>query len=102
MNDLFKEDELEVLREIGQRLRFIRKKRELTQELLAAKAGFSRSYYSDIETGKRNISILNLCKLTIALDITLSELLEPVKDYAAKKELIAANAMDSYERSCSR
>jgi|GEM_PF-1071861 len=102
MNELFKENELEVLHEIGKRLKIFRKIRGFTQEFLAAKAGFSRSYYSDIETGKRNISILNLCKLTIALDISLSELLLPIKDYAAKKELEAKNALDSLERSCSR
>jgi len=77
LNDLFREDEQAVLREIGQRLKAVRNRRGLTQEMLAIQAGFSRSYYSDIETGKRNISILNLCKLAVALDIQISELLQP-------------------------
>ena len=96
------ENETEVLHEIGQRLKFIRKSIGINQEELAFKAGFSRSYYSDVENGKRNISILNLYKLTIALNISLSELLEPAKDYAVKKNLMVACAMASSERSFSR
>ncbi|WLV24011.1 helix-turn-helix transcriptional regulator [Aciduricibacillus chroicocephali] len=94
MNDLFKENELEVLHEIGKRLKSFRKSCGFTQEMLASKAGFSRSYYSDIETGKRNISILNLCKLTIALDISLSDLLLPTKEYAAQNELEKGHVID--------
>lgn len=102
MNDLFKENELEVLHEIGKRLKAFRKACGFTQERLASKAGFSRSYYSDIETGKRNISILNLCKLTIALDISLSDLLLPTKEYTAQKELETTHAMDPFETSFGR
>ena len=67
--------ETEVLRQFGERLRQLRTTRQLTQEEMAAKAGFSRSYYNEIETGKRNISLLNLHKLAQCLEITISELL---------------------------
>ncbi len=67
--------ETEALRQFGERLRQLRTTRQLTQEEMAAKAGFSRSYYNEIETGKRNISLLNLHKLAQCLEISISELL---------------------------
>ena len=65
----------EILRRFGERLRALRVARGLTQEDLAASAGFSRSYYTEIETGKRNTALLNLYRLAACLDISLTELL---------------------------
>ncbi len=69
-------DEELVLKQFGHRLRELRMSRGLTQEELAAAAGFSRSYYTEIETGKRNISLLNLRKLAQCLQVNLSTLLD--------------------------
>jgi transcriptional regulator with XRE-family HTH domain len=66
----------EILKRFGDRLRQLRAGSDLTQEELAAKAGFSRSYYNEIETGKRNVSLLNLNKLAHCLNVSLSELLD--------------------------
>jgi DNA-binding XRE family transcriptional regulator len=66
----------EVLRRFGEHLRQLRTARQLTQEELAAKAGFSRSYYNELETGKRNISLLNLHKIALCLDLPLTGLLD--------------------------
>ena len=62
-----------ILRQIGARLKSHRLHKSLTQEKLAEIAGFTRSYYTEIETGKRNISILNLYKLSQALDVSLRD-----------------------------
>ena len=48
------------LEKLGDNIRSARKKAGLSQEEFADIAGFSCSYYTEIETGKRNISILNL------------------------------------------
>lgn len=64
----------EILKQFGRRLRVLRDERGLSQEVLAAEAGFSRSYYSEIELGKRNVSLLNLCKLAKCFHISLREL----------------------------
>lgn len=69
-------DEEQVLKQFGNRLRELRMSRGLTQEELAAAAGFSRSYYTEIETAKRNISLLNLHKLARCLNVKLSALLD--------------------------
>ena len=66
----------EILKQLGERLRQQRLRNGLTQEELAEKAGFSRSYYTEVETGKRNISILNTVRLAVALNVPLKELMD--------------------------
>ena len=66
----------QILKRFGERLRYLRKLRALTQDDLAAQAGFSRSYYTELETGKRNTSLLNLHKLAECLQVSLSDLLD--------------------------
>lgn len=63
------------LKHFGERLRDLRMAKKLTQEELAVAADFSRSYYTEIETGKRNVSLLNLRRLATCLDVKLSDLL---------------------------
>ena len=65
----------EFLKHLGEKLKDIRVKRGLSQEALAQEAGFSRSYYTEIELGKRNISIVNLYKLSKCIRVSLKELL---------------------------
>lgn len=65
-----------VLINFGKNLRKIRISKKMTQEELAEKAGLTRSYYTEIETGKRNISLINLFKLSTALQVTLSVLVD--------------------------
>jgi transcriptional regulator with XRE-family HTH domain len=64
------------LRNFGDRLESLRNKKGFSQEELAAEAEFSRSYYTEVETGKRNISLLNLRKLALTLQVSLAELLD--------------------------
>ena len=63
------------LRKIGDNIRAVRKKRGYSQEEFADIAGFSRSYYTEIETGKRNISVLNLIKIIEALNVDPNEII---------------------------
>lgn len=67
-----------ILKRFGTHLRRLRLERGLTQEQLAMaiEAGFSRSYYTEIETGKRNVSLLNLYKLAECLQVSLIELVD--------------------------
>ena len=48
----------------------------ISQEKLAEKCGFDRTYISLLERSKRNPSYLNLEKLCLGLEIELSKLLE--------------------------
>lgn len=58
-----------VLRAVGLNLRVARSKRELTQEDVAELAGISRNYYNEVENGYRNVSLTNLYKIIVALEI---------------------------------
>ena len=72
-------EEKRYLKQLGDNIRKIRQKRGYSQEEFAELAGFSRSYYTEVETGKRNISILNLIKILQVLKIdagTLVNILE--------------------------
>jgi transcriptional regulator with XRE-family HTH domain len=60
---------------IGENIRKIRNQRGYSQEEFAEIAGFSRSYYTEIETGKRNISVLNLIKIIETLKVDPNELI---------------------------
>jgi len=61
---------------LGKRIKNARNKLELSQESLAEKSEFDRTYISLLERGKRNPSYLNLLKLSKGLEIALSDLVE--------------------------
>ena len=55
-------------------VRNIRSNMNISQEKLADLSGLHRTYISDIELGKRNISLENIERISKALGITLNEL----------------------------
>ena len=61
--------------ELG-KIREYRNKMGISQEDFALSIGMDRTYYSSVENGKHNITIMNLKKISDGLKITLSELLE--------------------------
>lgn len=65
----------EAQRILGDRVSEFRRERGLSQEALADVAGLHRTYVGSIERGERNPSLLNLLRLSHALNISVSELL---------------------------
>lgn len=65
----------EILDFVGNRIRTLRKQKGLSQEGFAFQCNPDRTYISDIERGRRNVSIINLRNIADALDVHLSELL---------------------------
>ncbi|MCA9093822.1 MAG: helix-turn-helix transcriptional regulator [Planctomycetaceae bacterium] len=59
----------------GNKLRKVRQEKGISQEKLADLAGLHRTYVSSVERGERNISLLNIEKLAIALGVTLAKLM---------------------------
>ena len=57
---------------VGNRIRQLRKELLLSQESLAFKAGLDRTYIASVENGKRNLSIMSLEKITVALNKQIS------------------------------
>ncbi len=60
----------------GQRIRELRQKTGLSQEKFALMIGMDRTYFSSVESGKRNMSLLNIKKIADGLEITVDKLFE--------------------------
>ena len=58
---------------IGSRIRALRKEAGLSQEALGLKADLDRTYIASVEGGKRNISIVNIEKVSHALGHSLTD-----------------------------
>ena len=64
----------DLLIRLGDRIRKLRKKHGWTQVEFAEKVGIDRSFFADVERGKRNVSILNLELISKGLKVSLSKL----------------------------
>lgn len=61
---------------LGTRIKSLRSKKKLTQEEVAGSIDMDRSYFSDIERGKRNVAAINLIKIANALEVSVGDLFE--------------------------
>jgi transcriptional regulator with XRE-family HTH domain len=62
----------------GKRVRELREQKGYSQERFAAHADLDRSSFGKIERGETNVSLLNMARIAVALDLTLSQLVEGV------------------------
>lgn len=58
---------------IGQRIKELREKAKMSQKDLAYIADLDRSYIASIESGQRNVSVINIEKIAKALNVTPKE-----------------------------
>jgi transcriptional regulator with XRE-family HTH domain len=58
----------------GHKIKSLRENKEYSIEYLANIANIDRTYISDIEKGKRNVSLLIIEKLAKALEVNIQEL----------------------------
>ncbi len=58
---------------VGKRIKELRVNLGISQESLANIAELDRTYITSVECGRRNISIVNIEKITKALNVTLKE-----------------------------
>lgn len=65
----------------GKAIRSIRQNKKISQEELADLCGLHRTYISDIELGKRNVSLENIDKIAQALQVKKSEIFVEVEQY---------------------
>jgi len=65
-----------LLKKLATKIKERRAELNMSQEKLAEKCGFDRTYISLLERAKRNLSFLNLKKLCNGLEIDLSNLLK--------------------------
>lgn len=67
------------LLQFGERVKRFRLEKGISQEDLAELADLHRNYVSQIECGRRNLSLLNILKLARALKVPASKLIENIR-----------------------
>jgi transcriptional regulator with XRE-family HTH domain len=64
---------MDLKQKVGLRIRQLRKEQELSQEALGYKAEVDRTYVTDVENGRRNVSVEILERLIKALGVSIAE-----------------------------
>lgn len=64
----------DIISKYGQVIRALRQSKNISQEQLADLCGLHRTYISDVELGKRNVSLENIDKIATALDMKVSDI----------------------------
>ncbi len=64
----------------GKACKLHREKLNISQEKFALSIGMDRTYYSSVESGKRNISIQNIYKIADGLGISIEELMKTAEE----------------------
>jgi transcriptional regulator with XRE-family HTH domain len=59
------------MKQFGHIMRNHRIQKQISQEQLAEFTGLHRTYISEVERGKRNVSLVNIHKICRALNVTL-------------------------------
>lgn len=73
LNDGFGEI-LPIQVQFGRKVKIIRRKKHITQRALCEKTGFHQNYISDIEQGKRNVTMRVVHRIALALGVEIKEL----------------------------
>lgn len=64
---------MDIKDKVGQRIKELRHELGLSQEALGNKAGVDRTYVTDVENGRRNVSVEVLEKLIKALEVSFQD-----------------------------
>ena len=72
--------EKDILVEFGKTLRKLRTEKHISQEAFAAICNLHRTYISDVELGKRNVSLENIKRMSDALEMNISGLFLEVEN----------------------
>ncbi len=65
---------LDIRIRFGRAVRRVREEQAITQEEAAERCGVHRTYYSGMERGVRNVSLVNVEKVAKGLKVSLPEL----------------------------
>ena len=66
--------EMDIRISVGNKIKELRKGRNLSQEDLALLSGLDRTYINSVENGRRNISIISLEKIANGLRVKIENL----------------------------
>ncbi len=88
MSALEKPNSVDLLEDLGGKVKAVRASRGMTRKMLAADSNVSERYLAQLEQGKGNISIGLLQRVALALRTNLGDLLGGNKDITAEQVLI--------------
>lgn len=78
---------INIQQKLGYAIKKLRKNNSISQEKFALSIGMDRTYFSSVESGKRNISIQNIEKIANGLDISISELFSLAENIKEKYDI---------------
>ena len=70
---------------VGRNFARLRREKQLTQEEVEERSGFSQQYLSGLEQGKRNPTIVTIYELSLALGVSYIDLVRPDNQAHLKK-----------------
>jgi len=94
-NQIYFVSKSDIKKIFGLAVRTWRSRRGISQEELAERAGLHRTYISDIERGERNVGLISIERLAIALDVPIATLFKnPEEVEQTPPRLAAGGAVD--------
>lgn len=75
--------EATIITAFGKAIRKLRNDAGISQEAFASMCDLHRTYISDIELGKRNVSLENIQKMAVALNMRISDVFLEVEKHGA-------------------
>jgi XRE family transcriptional regulator, aerobic/anaerobic benzoate catabolism transcriptional regulator len=92
-----RDPEIDFLEQLGQRVRTMRALRGMSRKVLAKVSGISERYIAQLESGKGNVSIVLLRRVSNAMGAHLEDLIpstEPAPDWAVIRDLLRKASPD--------
>jgi transcriptional regulator with XRE-family HTH domain len=65
-----------ILRQFGDKVKKLRKAKGWSQEELGNRSGLHRTYVGSIERNERNVSLINIEKIAVALKVSIKSFFE--------------------------
>lgn len=72
---------MDINKQLGMRIKYLRSLRKWSQEDLALEADINKNYLSDLERGSRNPTVKVVEKIAKAFNITVSELFKGISTF---------------------
>lgn len=72
---------MNVNKQLGMRIRYLRKQKGMSQEDLALDSNVNKNYISDLERGTRNPTVVILERIAISLGVDLSSLFKGIQSF---------------------
>ncbi len=83
MQNTYSAKDRKYLKNLGARVRALRKAAGFSQEDFALEIGLDRTYMGGVERGERNVAVLNLRKIAAGLHVAVGDLF-PVSSKSSK------------------